>query len=299
MKKRQSFTQLLLVVLLFCCTAIPISLQAQNGGIKIIDIQIDRNYSEYPCKLKFNLIVNAVHLEQSTAGHFELPADMPPMYLNYTIGTTINKTEAIHNFYASWFPNPSSIPVYNWIHNVDFSLNEICQINNGMLDFKATLVQVNGEPYPLIPFAGSGKVFQCDVFEETCAFCYSECNIPLQEFAELLDDFSPACKVCTANQDPNPNPNPGNSPTVWVTDKNVFPNPFSTDLTLEYTLSGAAAVEVLIFNSQGNLVNNEGVNHDAGAQSHTYVTQSWPVGLYFITLNVDGHISHLTAIKTE
>ncbi|GAA4106232.1 hypothetical protein GCM10022393_00570 [Aquimarina addita] len=69
----------------------------------------------------------------------------------------------------------------------------------------------------------------------------------------------------------------------------VYPNPFSTHLSIGYELETSASVTLEIYNSQGILMNTIIPNQlqSAGINYKMIVTDAYPSGIYFVRLSVN------------
>jgi len=71
----------------------------------------------------------------------------------------------------------------------------------------------------------------------------------------------------------------------------VFPNPFNSQIQIDYKLSKSALLEMSIFNMAGRRIHHEVTNNaKSGSNSITIDASTWPSGLYLTRLNAGNDI---------
>ena len=67
-----------------------------------------------------------------------------------------------------------------------------------------------------------------------------------------------------------------------------YPNPFSQQTTVTFTLPNAATVRFFVVDAMGHLVNSFERHYEAGEQSLMLDMSSYGSGVYFYGIEVDG-----------
>ncbi|MEA3479508.1 MAG: T9SS type A sorting domain-containing protein [Bacteroidota bacterium] len=72
---------------------------------------------------------------------------------------------------------------------------------------------------------------------------------------------------------------------------NAFPNPFTTSTTFEYSFEKPSDVTIIIYNSQGQVVERMQERQDKGVQRVEWSAEGLPAGLYIIRLQAGNNIA--------
>ena len=87
-----------------------------------------------------------------------------------------------------------------------------------------------------------------------------------------------------------------------VTTLNLYPNPFSTELNVKYTLSARTNVTIALYNAQGLLVKTLlQQNQEEGAYTSTFTNevQSIPAGMYVLRVEANGGVLSQQVVKVQ
>lgn len=87
-----------------------------------------------------------------------------------------------------------------------------------------------------------------------------------------------------------------------VTTLNLYPNPFSAELNVKYTLSARTNVSIALYNAQGLLVKTLlQQNQEEGAYTSTYTNevQSIPAGMYVLRVEANGGVLSQQVVKVQ
>ncbi len=89
--------------------------------------------------------------------------------------------------------------------------------------------------------------------------------------------------------------------TVYETRlKNIFPNPFNPTATISYSMKEAGTVRLEIFNSKGQAVKSQLINHDkAGDYSYNWNAENLGTGLYIVRFTQGKHVQLKKAILSK
>jgi len=80
-------------------------------------------------------------------------------------------------------------------------------------------------------------------------------------------------------------------------DLKIFPNPFTTTTTFEYTLEKSCDVQFTIYNVQGQVVDRMQLKQDKGMQKVRWSAESLPEGLYYAVIRWEKGVSVLKMVK--
>ena len=87
-----------------------------------------------------------------------------------------------------------------------------------------------------------------------------------------------------------------------VTTLNLYPNPFSAELNVKYTLSARTNVTIALYNAQGLLVKTLlQQNQEEGAYTSTFTNevQSIPAGMYVLRVEANGGVLSQQVVKVQ
>lgn len=87
-----------------------------------------------------------------------------------------------------------------------------------------------------------------------------------------------------------------------VTTLNPYPNPFSAELNVKYTLSARTNVTIALYNAQGLLVKTLlQQNQEEGAYTSTFTNevQSIPAGMYILRVEANGGVLSQQVVKVQ
>lgn len=77
----------------------------------------------------------------------------------------------------------------------------------------------------------------------------------------------------------------------------AYPNPFSSELSIEFTMNIFAAVDVQLYNMVGAVVKQKSFNAVAGENIVTFNTSNLPEGVYFYRLNAGDRVITKKLVK--
>ncbi len=79
---------------------------------------------------------------------------------------------------------------------------------------------------------------------------------------------------------------------------NLYPNPTSGEMTVAFSLTQTAKVEVKLFNALGQLTKNiSNSTLEAGNNTITFSTENIPPGIYHLQFSVDGEVVMKKVVK--
>jgi hypothetical protein len=82
-------------------------------------------------------------------------------------------------------------------------------------------------------------------------------------------------------------------------DISVYPNPFTTSITITYELVQSVSVHFYVYNQLGHLVHQHTENQQRGLQQLQWEAEDQPVGFYFYRLEITNQNATGKLVKTE
>ncbi len=143
---------------------------------------------------------------------------------------------------------------------------------------------------------GSGEVYdficECIIY---CPFCENGIVVAAEDI-QGISSCPPADPCFTIGST-------GKTSSTAYSPKNITlstkPNPFSSETTIEYTLTEESNVSLQIFDLQGRVIAQllDQKQQTAGKQQQTWNAQQLPSGVYYYQLNVDGYTQTKKLVK--
>ncbi|MEM1319686.1 MAG: T9SS type A sorting domain-containing protein [Bacteroidota bacterium] len=210
----------------------------------------------------------------------------PTMRVSYAVqsqlpgGTSFsNMTAIITNSMLSPVLLDNGANAYEAVFEINVPLDNDCQIEElHQININYLLIRADNNLNTPYPTATYPSLFPPAIFQ-----------ISASGYAELHQHQKDIC--CDGIVDPK-SECPENSSSRQLDVQNtltipasIFPNPFSGELNVHYTLDRSTKVEFKLWNAQGQLIQGSPIGHKApGNHKMTLLTTGWSAGVYYIQL---------------
>lgn len=339
------FFKLLLITIVSCYLATSFTFKEGNIATEVVRIchfpttvfaQGDPGEcGEYDIPVVFNeecegfveMTINAINLTPSTQtpGIFNLPGDMPDLYVEYdsngdgildsNIGPVTDFSEAsemVQGLSGAWYKIYESFITLTIVDIINEGCPDVSVYPSSLsLDLRIQ----SGDLYPIHSFAGIDRPFSCDIFHETCADCFPA----TQKCVSLPPTYQPGlCIYC----DDCPNTTSGNSLIDYSSEENnisannleikpetlsvnsgwapkISPNPFQDEIIVQYTLATNEEVQITITSLEGKVMWENVFMEEAGEQVKNLQPETLPNGLYFLTIKIAEQQESIKIYKIE
>ncbi|MEM9917927.1 MAG: T9SS type A sorting domain-containing protein [Bacteroidota bacterium] len=295
-----------------------------GGGVRI-ELGPD---CEHTFRFSFKLtnldqFTDTLDVEDSTAV-FPLPSGYAPIFMEYYIGQDTTKIPITEFKYIGFVPTVNgTVTIFEAVREVTYSFSDLCQESTSGsigLPVGINLLQGDGSPYPACSHWASDDIFSCSYFGPADSF--GRKSLSDSEAIQKTGDTgtgnpcSPgSCAtnapisgevlfrvICHENCDIDHGFGLPKTGTITTDEKatglglQVFPNPFTDELKVEWTGQSNSTVQLSLTDISGKLIQTWQVDGALQSQQLNNIQQLAP-GIYFLALDHQGERSIHKLIK--
>ncbi len=288
----------------FCCGPVPAQPYNCENTTIIGTVEYDETDSRY--YVNASLSAYCVDLPNRLEADF-VPwpeEEEAPLLLKYEYAEGLFAHTPVINtweYVADYIKEGTTVThkVYRGSVNVRFEYDFNCNYpndENAVMVRNVALYSITPEnnyiPY-LLEGEGNGSsngIFSCDVFGETCNFCYTDC--------EPSGDPAYDVEICTECLSRNPIDNEDYKTTAFQSQA-VQPNPFSNFIKYRFFLDKNTEIKVQLFSVNGKEVYQKTRSLESGDHTFSLDTDHLPKGIYYLKINSGERSQTSRLVKME
>ena len=226
-----------------------------------------------------NLVLNEV------SKHYMVPSGTPEIFVQVSLGgITLIPKSPTHTWSYIGNEGTNNEPLFRGFVDYQIDYETICGSPAVFKHEIVTVTQKGISPYPVCGNSNIGGVYSCGVFTEIPCPSQGICNSSDHNVVTQTLNLSCHCDY-GSTQNFTANPSLGNSPASGVQLEAAFDisstsNPFGEVLELNWKNLSDDAIQVLLYNAAGKVLERSSLSGEYGNTS--FATAHLPRGLYIL-----------------